>query len=128
MRVTSLRVDHLLGIPVICGDTKHVAGLLASIIYGFHGFVGRANGNDRGVVNTSVADHVGGSKVAHDKLVIFRLDNLGYLVGNALHAHFGLFVIGGHLGRGDHDPLLAVELLLHAAVEEEGDMGVLFGL
>lgn len=73
------------------------------------------------------AYHIGRSKVAHDKLVFTTLDDLGDLVGNALSAHLGLLVVRRDLRRGDHLPMFVLELLFHTAVEEEGDVCVLFG-
>jgi hypothetical protein len=72
--------------------------------------------------------HVWRGKVAHDKVVLVRLDNLGDFVGDALHAHLGLLVVSGDLWRGDHESLLLVELLLDTAVEEERDVGVFLRL
>jgi hypothetical protein len=71
--------------------------------------------------------HIGRSKVAHDKLVFTTLDDLGDLVGDALGAHLGLLVVRRDLGRGDHFPVFILELFFDTAVEEEGDVGVLFG-
>lgn len=71
--------------------------------------------------------HIGRRKVAHDKLVFSALDDLGDLVGDALGVHLGLLVVRGHLGRGHHFPVFVFELLLDTSVEEESDVGVLFG-
>mgnify|MGYP006876488078 CR=1 FL=1 len=56
VRVASLGVEHLLGVTVVSGDGKDVAGLLAGIVHGLDCLVGGGNGNNSGVVNTSVAD------------------------------------------------------------------------
>ena len=54
-------------------------------------------------------------------------DALYHLIGDKAGAHFGLQVIGGHLGAGDQRTILTGIGGLHAAVKEEGDMGVLLG-
>lgn len=138
VRLASLGVDHLLGVSVVGRDAENVASLLACLVDGLDSLVSGVDGLDGCIVDTSVADlsfsidlhcthHVRRSKVAHDKVKLVRLYDLGDLVGNSLHTHLGLLVVGGDLGRGDHDALLALVLLLNTAVEEEGDVGVLFG-
>ena len=44
-----------------------------------------------------VADHVRRCEVAHDELILALLDELGNLVGDALYAHLGVFVVGRNL-------------------------------
>jgi hypothetical protein len=113
VRVSSLWVKHLLCIPVIGSHTQHVASFFTRIIDCLDGFVCGANGNDSSVINTSVSNlrhrinkganvrkrtyHIRRGKVAHDKVKFAALDNLGNLVCDILHAHFGLFVIGCNL-------------------------------
>lgn len=43
-------------------------------------------------------DHVWGRKVAHDELVLAFLENLGDLLGDTVHAHLRLLVVGRDLG------------------------------
>lgn len=126
--VTSLWVQHLLGVSVVGSDTQNVASLLASVIDSLDSLVGSSNSDDGSIVITSMADHVGRSKVAHDEFVFAGLDDFGDLVCDSLDAHLGLFVVCGDLGGRNHVSLLALELLLDTSVEEEGDMGILFGL
>src|SRR5690606_26686886 len=57
-----------------------------------------------------------------------RTDRLDQFRGQLRAAHFRLQVVGGDLGAGDEDALLAVEHILAAAAEEEGDVRVLFRL
>jgi hypothetical protein len=123
-----LLVEHLLCVAVVGGDEEGVAALLALLVDLADGLVGLGAGNDGGVVNTGVADHVGGSKVVHEELELALLDALTKLVGDGHGAHLGLLVVGGDAGRGDHVSVLVVELDLDTAVEEEGDVGVLLGL
>jgi hypothetical protein len=125
--VSSVRVQHLLGVSVVCSNAKNVTSLFTSIIDRLDSLVGSSNSNDSSIVITSVTDHVGGSKVAHDEFVLAGLDDLGNLVGDTLNRHLGLLVVGGDLGGGDHVSLLALELLLDTTVKKEGNVGVLFG-
>lgn len=123
-----LLVEHLLGVAVVGGDEEGVAALLALLVDLADGGVGLGAGNDGGVVDTGVADHVGRGKVVHEELELALLDALTELVGDGHGAHLGLLVVGGDTGRGDHVAVLVVELDLDTAVEEEGDVGVLFRL
>ena len=73
-------------------------------------------------------NHVGRRKVAHDKLVLGGADDLGDFVRYARDAHLGLQVVRGDFGRVDQVPLLVLELLFDAAVEEERDVRVFLRL
>lgn len=126
--VSSLGVNHLLGVAVVGSDAEDVTGLLARVVDGPDSRIGSSDGLDSRVKDTSVADHVGRSKVAHDKLVLLGLEDLGDLVGDTLRTHLRLLVVGSDLGRGDHRTLLALVLLLDTAVEEESNVGVLLSL
>lgn len=144
VRCASVRVDHLLGVAVVGGDGEDVAGFLTGVVDGSHGLVGGGDSLDGGVKVTSVTDlfkgistwrrtgeaptcHIGGRKVAHDKLVFPTLDDLCNLVGDAMGVHLGLLVVRRDLGRRNHFPVFVLELLFDTSVEEEGDVGVLFG-
>lgn len=72
--------------------------------------------------------HVGRSKVAHDELMFLLENDFSNLVGDALDAHLGLFVVSSDFGGWDHVALLRLKLLLGTTIEEERDMGVLLGL
>jgi hypothetical protein len=119
---------HLLCVTVISGDGDLVSGFHTSVVDGLNGSIGSGDGLDGGIEITGMSDHIGRSKVAHDKLVLARLDRLGDRVGYSLCVHLGLLVVSGHLGRRDHDSFFTGELLLDTSIEEEGDVGVLFGL
>ena len=121
-------VQHLLGVAVVGGDEEGVAALLALLVDLADGGVGLGAGNDGGVVDAGVANHVGRGKVVHEELKLALLDALAQLVGDGHGAHLGLLVIGGDAGRGDHVAVLVVELDLDTAVEEEGDVGVFLRL
>jgi hypothetical protein len=126
--VTSVGVQHLLGISVIGSNAKNVASLFTSIVNSLDSLVGSSDSNNSSIVITGMTNHVGRSKVAHDEFVVSSLDNFGDLVGDALDTHFRLLVVSGDLGGGDHVSLLAFELLLDTTVEEEGNVGVFLGL
>src|SRR3546814_1905275 len=66
--------------------------------------------------------------VAHDQVEAARADRLDQLRGQLRAAHLRLQVVGGDLRARDEDALLAVEHVLAAAAEEEGDVRVLLGL
>ena len=108
-------------------DEQNVAVLLAGLVDPADGLVGCGDTLDRGLVDTSVADHVRGRKLFMTNLTALR-NALGHTVGDGGGTHLGVQIVGGHLGRGDHVAVLAGELLLDTAVEEEGDVGVLLGL
>lgn len=72
--------------------------------------------------------HVRRGEITHHKLILVLLHQLGHLVRHALHAHLRLLVVRRHLRARDHEPLLVLELLLDAAVEEERDVRVLLRL
>jgi hypothetical protein len=126
--VTGNRVQHLLGISMIGGNAKYVTSLFTCIVDSLDSLVGGADSDDGSIVITSMTNHIGRSKVAHDEFVFASLDDFGNLVCDSLDAHLGLFIVRGDLGRGDHVSFLAFELFLDTSVEEEGDVGVFLGL
>ena len=119
---------HDLGVAVVRrhhGDAALAAGGLHHLanagIHGLHGLDGR-------VKDAGVAHHVAVGEVQHDDVVGPGLDALDALLADGGGAHLRLEVIGGHLGRGDEAAVLPGENGLHAAVEEEGHVGVLLRL
>jgi hypothetical protein len=123
-----LLVEHLLCVAVVGSDEEGVAALLALLVDLADSLVGLGAGNDGSIVDASVANHVGGSKVVHDELELALLDALAQLVGDSHGTHLGLLVVCGDAGRGDHVSDLVVELNLDTTVEEEGDVSVFFRL
>lgn len=124
---------HLLGVAVVSGDEENVALLLAGLEDLANGLVGGLAADDGGLVDTSVANHVGRSKVVHDKGELLLTQTLDDLVGNASGRHLGGVVVGGdRLVGGDEILGLVAGLegkdLFNAAVEEEGDVSVLLSL
>jgi len=113
---------------MVGSDEQKVVVLLASLVDLANGLVGGSNTLNSSVVDTSVANHVGGSKVVHDELELVLANALGHLLANTGGAHLRVLVVGGNLGRGDHVAHLTRELLLNTTVEEEGNMGVLLRL
>ena len=108
--------DHL-----AAGGQHRVDHLAGALVHGLHGL-------DGGVKHAGVAHHVTVGKVQDDHVILAALDPLDALLGHLGGAHLGLQVVGGHLGAGDDAAVLAGEGLFPAAVEEEGDVGVLLGL
>jgi hypothetical protein len=56
VRVARRGIAHLLRVAVVRGDEEHVAVLLGGFVDGAHGFVGRGDGLDGGVVDARVTD------------------------------------------------------------------------
>ena len=50
------------------------------------------------------------------------------LFADLIGAHFGLQIVGRDLGGSDQLAILPFRNGLHAAIEEEGDVGIFFGL
>lgn len=113
---------------MIGGDEESVAALDALLVDLANCLIRLGDTLDGGLVDTSVANHVGGSKVVHDELELALLDALANLFGNTHGAHRGLKVVGSNTRRGDHVTVLVLELLLDTAVEEEGNVSVLLSL
>ncbi len=140
VRCARLGVHHLLRVAVVRGDEQRVACLLARSIDRADCRVCMRDRLDCRVKDARVADlvsferdekggrrgahHVGRGKVAHDKLVLGGADDVGDFVRYAAHAHLGQQVVRRYFGRVDQVPLLVLELLLDAAVEEERHVGV----
>ena len=113
---------------MIRGDEEDVVVLLAGFVDLANGLVGGSHTLNGGLINTGVADHVGGCEVVHDELELALTDALGHLLAHIGGAHLGVQVVGSYPGGGNHVSLLTRKLLLHAAVEEEGHVGVLLRL
>jgi hypothetical protein len=60
--------------------------------------------------------------------VLLGSNNFCDLIRNALYTHFRKLVVCRDLGRLDQMSFFSLELLLDAAIEEECDMRILFGL
>ena len=122
-------LEHLLGVAVVGGDDAGPARLV-------HGgddlgevAVDLLDGGDRRRDHAGVADHVGVGEVDDPEAVAPLGPVVGELGGRRGGAHLGLLVVGGDVpGRVDQVALLPAPLLLAAAVEEVGDVGVLLGL
>lgn len=70
--------------------------------------------------------HVRRSEIAHDEFVLCFSNDLSNLVCDTLNAHFRFLVVCRNLRGRYHVSLLILKLLLHSAIEEEGDVRVLF--
>ena len=113
---------------MVCSNEEEVVVLLASLVDLTNGLVGSSHTLDSSVVDTGVTNHVGRSKVVHDKVELALSNTLGHLLTNTRGAHLRVLVVCGNLGRRNHVPHLTGELLLNTTVEEESNVGVLFGL
>ena len=77
-------------------------------------------------VDSGMSYHVAVGKV-HDNPVVFSCaDGLHELVLHLIGAHFGLEVVGSHLGTCYKDAVLTLEGRFASAVEEEGNVGIFF--
>mmetsp|Transcript_2813 Transcript_2813/g.5212 ORF Transcript_2813/g.5212 Transcript_2813/m.5212 type:complete len:269 (-) Transcript_2813:553-1359(-) len=75
-----------------------------------------------------MSNHIGGSKIAHDKWILARLYRFDHCRGNPLLAHFRLLVISGNFGRRNHLPFLPVVANFTASIEEKRYVCILFRL
>lgn len=124
---------HLLSVTVVGSDEENVASLLATLKNLANGLVGGLTADDSGVVDTSVTDHVGRSKVVHDEGELLLAETLDNLVGDAIGRHLRGKIVGsdGLVGGNQILGLVASlerENLLDTTVEEEGDVSVLLSL
>src|SRR5699024_417940 len=121
-------VHHLVGVAVVGGEQHAAAHLLHSLHHAAHAGVHGFHGLYSGLAHASVAHHVAVGVVEDEGVVLAGLHGLHHLVGDLIGAHLGLQIVGGHSGGLHQNTVLPGVLLLHAAVEEEGDMGVLLRL
>ena len=75
-----------------------------------------------------MANHVRRSEIVHQELEFLIGNALAQGVRDGRGGHFRIEIVGRYFGAGDQFAVFAPELFLDAAVEEEGDVGVLFGL
>lgn len=118
---------------MIRSNEQEVILLLAALVDLTNSLVGCSNTNDSGLVNTSVANHIRGSKVVHHELELALLNTLAHLFSDASSAHLRSQVVGSNTFVGWDEILLLVsdferEDLLNSSVEEESDMGIFLGL
>lgn len=106
-------------------DEQNVSVILASLDDAANRLIRSRNTLSSSLVDTGMTNHIRGSKVVHDEIELVLSESLAHLVADVGGAHLGVLVVCGDLGRGDQVALLARELLLDTAVEEEGDVGVL---
>ncbi len=128
VRLAGLEIEHQFGVAVVGGDQHFTAGLLDGRQDAAERGVDRLDRLDGGIEVAGMADHVRVGQIADDHVVVVAFDGLGDFVGHHGRAHLGLQVIGAHVGRRGHEnAILELERFLDAAVEEEGDVGVLLG-
>src|SRR6267378_4941201 len=120
-------VDHGFGVAVIGGDDPGAAAWLKGLIDATEARVHGFDGSNGGFEFAGVADHVGVGVIHDDGVELGFLDGFHDRVGDSLGGHFGLEIVSGDFRRRDEDALFAGEWFFHAAVEEIGDVGVLFG-
>lgn len=113
---------------MVGSDHENVVVLHTSLVDLTNGLVGGSDTLDSSFVHTSVANHVRGREVVHDKVELALTETLGHLGTDTSSTHLGVKIVGSHAGRGDHVADLARELFLNAAVEEESDVGVFLSL
>lgn len=105
-------------------DEENVALLFTFFVYISNCLVCSCYGFDRSFIHTGMSHHVRGSKIIHYKLISVLRNAFTEFIGDRQCAHFRLQIIRRNLGGWNHVADLTRELLLHPAVEEEGDMGV----
>ena len=86
------------------------------------------DGLDSGVEEAGVADHVAVGEIEDDHVILAGIDPLDGFGGDQQRAHLRLQVVGRNFRRRNQAAVLAGVFLLGAAIEEERDMRVFFGL
>ena len=125
---SGLIVYQLLGIAVVRGDEHLSAYFKQRVDNSAHTLVHNLDCLDRSRLHARMADHIGIGEVCDNHVVFSGFDRLDESVADLRRAHLRLQVISRNLGTLDQDPVLTRVRLLHAAVEEEGDMGIFLRL
>ena len=110
---------------MVGNDDGFVASLVGCRHHFLHTLVNSLHGLFDGFVDTRVAHHVAVGEVDHDEVVLVFLDGGYQFVLYFVSRHFGLQVVGGHLGGSHEDALFAFIGRFASAVEEEGNVGIL---
>ncbi len=114
---------------MVGGDDESPAGFTHCVDDGADSAVDRFDGVDRRVELARMTDHVGVGEIDEHEVVLLASNRRRGRVGHLRLAHLGLFVVRLHVARrGNHLPVLALEGLFAAAVEEVRDVRVLLGL
>src|SRR5882724_29429 len=120
-------IDHGFGVAVIGGDDPRAAARLKGLIDAAEARVHGFDGLDGGFEFAGVADHVGVGVIHDDGVEHGFFDGFYDGVGDSFGGHFGLQVVGGNFRRWHEDAFFAREWFFDTAVEEIGDVSVLFG-
>ena len=113
---------------MVCSQEEHIAALHTLVIDPSNRLVCLVAPHNRSLVHPSMPHHIGRCEVVHQELELLLSDALAQLLRDSGRAHFGLLVVCGHFRTRDQFAFFALKLLLDAAIEEEGDVGVLFRL
>ena len=121
-------LEHLFAIAMVGsdeGDAPHLAGGFHHLS---HATIHRLHRQARSFVDAGMPDHIAVGEVEDDDIIVAAFNPFhagsSYFVGG----HIRLHVIGSHLRRWDEHTILSGEHSFHAAIEEEGHMGILFRL
>ncbi len=118
---------QLLGIAMIGSDEETSSRLENGWNEYGYGLVCRFHGLDGGLFISRVCDHVGIGVVYENEVIVSFFDGFDDGLGDFRGAHFGHFIeVGDDLG-WNQDMILIGEWLFLSAIEEVGDVGVLFG-
>lgn len=121
-------LEHTLGIAVVGGDEGDAAHLGGGLHHVSDALVNGGDSLGCSIIDTGMTDHVAVCVVEDDNVILAGLDALHAVITDLESTHLRLEVIGSDLGGGDQAAVLAGELLLDTAVEEEGDVSILLGL
>jgi hypothetical protein len=113
---------------MVGGDKENISILLAGFEDSTDSLVCGGDTLDGSLIHTSVANHIWGREIVHEKTVLLFRNSLRELLSDWSSTHLGVEVVCCDLRRRDHLSIFAGELLFNTAVEEEGDMSVLFRL
>ena len=124
MRGTGLRIDHQVGISMVgCHDplsTPDLKGLLDSSQAAIHGLASPNGGFD----DACVTNHIAIGEVHHDEFERAAVDAANDFIADTRGTHLGLQIVGCHLGRWHHLPLLPGIGPFATTIEEIGDVRV----
>ena len=127
-RCAGLIIYQLLGVSVVRADEQDAVCLLDSVHRSSDTGIHRLDRFDRRIFNSRMANHIRVGKIDDDNVILSGFNRLHQLVADSRCAHLRLKIVGSHLRRRNQDSILSLVRLLHSAVEEEGNMGILLCL
>jgi len=94
-------IEHAVGVAVIRRDKQGAAGFFYCIGNSAYAEVNGLHSLDRGFEHSRMTHHVAVCEVQDYHIVLSAVYSLHRFAADFKGAHFGLHIVGGHLGRGD---------------------------